>query len=61
MFLFFGFRLCGKHGILCNDASHELRGSPGFVIRDEGEKTRAKEDIEYEPVASPSVYGVDCC
>lgn len=32
-----------------------------FVVRDEGEKTRAEEDIEYEPVASPLVYGVDCC
>nr|TKR83633.1 hypothetical protein D5086_0000264040 [Populus alba] len=32
-----------------------------FVTSDEGEKTRAKEDIEYEAVASPLVYGVDCC
>ena len=32
-----------------------------FVVRDEGEKTRAEEDIENEPVASPLVYGVDCC
>ncbi|KAL9401552.1 hypothetical protein Peur_005401 [Populus x canadensis] len=30
-------------------------------MTDEGEKTRAEEDIEYAPVASPLLYGVDCC